>query len=92
MEIRNQGGVVQDSLPSERTDAVVPPGEAGRGRIFSLTKVGEGQMSIMIREGSTERNLAALLPLVNDRTWPFIMFCSDDRECSTLVAEGHMEA
>lgn len=48
-------------------------------------------MSIMIREGSTERNLAALLPLVNDRTWPFIMFCSDDRECSTLVAEGHMD-
>ncbi len=48
-------------------------------------------MSIMIREGSTEHNLAALLPLVNDRTWPFIMFCSDDRECSTLVADGHMD-
>lgn len=48
-------------------------------------------MSIMIREGSTERNLDALLPLVNDRTWPFIMFCSDDRECATLVADGHMD-
>ena len=48
-------------------------------------------MAIMIREGSTEHNLAALLPLVNDRTWPFIMFCSDDRECSTLVMEGHLD-
>lgn len=48
-------------------------------------------MSIMIREGSTERNLDALLPLVTDRTWPFIMFCSDDRECATLVADGHMD-
>ncbi len=48
-------------------------------------------MSIMIREGSTEHNLAALLPLVNDHTWPFIMFCSDDRECSTLVTDGHMD-
>ena len=48
-------------------------------------------MSIMIREGSTEHNLDALLPLVTDRTWPFIMFCSDDRECSTLVADGHMD-
>ncbi|MHB8646241.1 MAG: adenine deaminase [Thermomicrobiales bacterium] len=48
-------------------------------------------MAIMIREGSTEHNLAALLPLVNDRTWPFIMFCSDDRECSTLVSDGHMD-
>jgi adenine deaminase len=48
-------------------------------------------LSIMIREGSTEHNLDALLPLVNDRTWPSIMFCSDDRECSTLVTDGHMD-
>ncbi|MGI8854546.1 MAG: adenine deaminase [Thermomicrobiales bacterium] len=48
-------------------------------------------MFVMIREGSTEHNLDALLPLVTDRTWPSIMFCSDDRECSTLVADGHMD-
>ncbi|MBV8749473.1 MAG: adenine deaminase, partial [Candidatus Eremiobacteraeota bacterium] len=40
---------------------------------------------------STEHNLAALLPLVTDRTWPQIMFCSDDRECSTLLHDGHMD-
>jgi adenine deaminase len=48
-------------------------------------------MYIMIREGSTEHNLDALLPLVTDVTWPRIMFCSDDRECSTLVEHGHMD-
>jgi adenine deaminase len=48
-------------------------------------------MYIMIREGSTEHNLDALLPLVTDATWPRIMFCSDDRECSTLVEHGHMD-
>lgn len=48
-------------------------------------------MFVMIREGSTEHNLDALLPLVTDKTWPRIMFCSDDRECSTLVADGHMD-
>ena len=48
-------------------------------------------MYLMIREGSSERNLDALLPLVTDRTWPRIMFCSDDRECSTLVEQGHMD-
>lgn len=49
-------------------------------------------MYVMIREGSTEHNLDALLPLVTDATWPRIMFCSDDRECSTLVEHGHMDA
>lgn len=48
-------------------------------------------MHVMIREGSTEHNLADLLPLVTDRTWPFVMFCSDDRECSTLHTDGHMD-
>ena len=49
-------------------------------------------MFVMIREGSTEHNLEALLPLVTDRTWPRIMFCSDDRECGTLLHDGHMDA
>lgn len=48
-------------------------------------------MWIMIREGSTEHNLADLLPLVTDRTWPHVMFCSDDRECGTLLHDGHMD-
>ncbi len=47
---------------------------------------------IMIRQGTSERNLDALLPLVNDWTWPRCAFCSDDRDCFTLQHDGHVDA
>lgn len=47
---------------------------------------------IMIRQGTTERNLEALLPLVDDRTYPRCAFCSDDRDCFTLLHDGHVDA
>jgi len=45
---------------------------------------------LMIREGSTEHNLRELLPLVNDQTWARCCFASDDRDCTTLLHDGHM--
>ncbi len=47
---------------------------------------------IMIRQGTSERNLEALLPLVDDWTWPRCAFCSDDRDCFTLRHDGHVDA
>lgn len=47
---------------------------------------------LMIREGSTEHNLRELLPLVNDHTWARCCFASDDRDCTTLLHDGHMNA
>ena len=38
-------------------------------------------MHVMIREGSTEKNLEALLPLVTDKTWQRCFFVVDDRHC-----------
>ncbi|MDI3340833.1 MAG: adenine deaminase, partial [Sphaerobacter sp.] len=49
-------------------------------------------MTIMIREGSTEHNLLELLPLVDDHTYPRCCFASDDRDCATLLRDGHMDA
>ncbi|MBA3275424.1 MAG: adenine deaminase [Chloroflexia bacterium] len=46
---------------------------------------------IMMRQGSSEKNLLDLLPLVNDETWPRITFCSDDRDCHDLTAHGHVD-
>jgi len=46
---------------------------------------------IMIREGSTEHNLLELLPLVTDATYPRCCFCSDDRDCHTLLHHGHID-
>lgn len=49
-------------------------------------------MMLMIREGSTEHNLLELLPLVDDRTYPRCCFASDDRDCATLLHDGHIDA
>ncbi len=49
-------------------------------------------MMIMIREGSTEHNLLELLPLVTDATYPRCCFASDDRDCATLLHDGHMDS
>lgn len=48
-------------------------------------------MMIMIREGSSEKNLRDLLPLVTDITYPRICFCSDDRDCHDLRDVGHVD-
>jgi adenine deaminase len=49
-------------------------------------------LMLMIREGSTEHNLHELLPLVNERTYPRCCFASDDRDCATLLHDGHLNA
>jgi len=49
-------------------------------------------MFLMIREGSSEKNLDALLPLVTDNTYKRCFFVVDDRSCSDLLREGHIDA
>ena len=49
-------------------------------------------MYLMIREGSSEKNLDALLPLVTDNTLRRCFFVVDDRSCSDLLHEGDIDA
>jgi len=49
-------------------------------------------MYLMIREGSSEKNLNALLPLVTDNTYKRCFFVVDDRSCSDLLREGDIDA
>jgi adenine deaminase len=49
-------------------------------------------MYLMIREGSSEKNLDALLPLVNTKTFKRCFFVVDDRSCSDLLREGDIDA
>ncbi len=49
-------------------------------------------MYIMIREGSSEKNLDALLPLVTDKTYKRCMFVVDDRSCVDLLRDGDIDA
>jgi adenine deaminase len=49
-------------------------------------------MYLMIREGTTEKNLAALLPLVTDSTASRCLFVVDDRSCRDLREDGDIDA
>jgi len=54
-------------------------------------KLGRG-MHAMIREGSTEKNLEALLPLVTDKTYPRCFFVVDDRHAEDILHDGDIDA
>ncbi|MBQ9244043.1 MAG: adenine deaminase [Proteobacteria bacterium] len=47
-------------------------------------------MHIMIREGSSEKNLDSLLPLINSHNTTRLMFASDDLDPTDLEARGHI--
>jgi adenine deaminase len=52
----------------------------------------ERGMWLMIREGSSEKNLDTLLPLVTDNTYKRCFFVVDDRSCSDLLRDGDVDA
>ncbi|MBF8266797.1 MAG: adenine deaminase [Dehalococcoidia bacterium] len=56
-----------------------------------LEKLRRG-MRLMIREGSAEKNLEALLPLVNDGNYHRCMLVVDDRNALDLLKEGDVDA
>jgi adenine deaminase len=49
-------------------------------------------MHIMIREGSSEKNLEALLPLVADKTYSRCLFVTDDRHAEDILRDGDIDA
>src|SRR5215468_8785658 len=48
-------------------------------------------MHILLREGSTERNLATLAPLINPHNAANCSFATDDKLAGDLVSEGHID-
>ncbi|MFC1910722.1 adenine deaminase [Chloroflexota bacterium] len=49
-------------------------------------------MYVMIREGSSEKNLDTLLPLITDKTYRRCLFVVDDRTCADLMHDGDIDA
>lgn len=70
---------------------------AGIGSDHECTSLGEALeklrlgMTVMIREGSSARNLADLLPLVMPGNASHCFFVSDDRHPADLLRRGHMD-
>jgi len=48
-------------------------------------------LHILLREGSTERNLATLVPLINSQNAMNCSFATDDKLAGDLVSEGHID-
>ncbi len=42
-------------------------------------------MQVLMRYGSGERDLENLLPIVNDKTQPYLSFCSDDKHAEDIL-------
>jgi adenine deaminase len=56
----------------------------------ALEKIRKG-MTVLIREGSVCKDLAALAPLLTVETSPFLAFCTDDRNPLEIAHEGHID-
>jgi adenine deaminase len=71
---------------------------AGIGSDHEASTLEEGRerlragMWLLIREASAARNLATLLPLVQEYGTGRIAFCTDDREPEHLAEDGHVNA
>jgi adenine deaminase len=48
-------------------------------------------LHVLLREGSTERNLATLAPLINSHNAANCSFATDDKLAGDLVNEGHVD-
>ena len=56
----------------------------------ALEKLRAG-MQVHMRQGSTAKNLDALLPIVNERTARFCSLSTDDKQPDDLQREGHLD-
>ena len=56
----------------------------------ALEKIRKG-MTVLIREGSVSKDLAALSHLLTVETSPFLALCTDDRDPLDIAEEGHLD-
>lgn len=56
----------------------------------ALEKLRAG-LHVLIREGSTAKNLDGLLPMVTERTARFCSFATDDKQPDDLSRDGHID-
>jgi adenine deaminase len=56
----------------------------------ALEKIRKG-MTVLIREGSVSKDLAALSHLLTVETSPFFALCTDDRNPLDIAEEGHLD-
>lgn len=94
----SRGRVVDGHAPGLSGHALNAYLAAGPRSDHETTRRAEGQeklrrgMLLMIREGTSEKNLDELLPLVTEDTYPRCIFVVDDRSPVDLRDDGEMDA
>lgn len=97
-KIAGTAGVIDGHAPGIRGRELNGYLAAGVESDHESTELEEGREKLrrgahlMIREGSAERNLETLLPLVTDRTYPRCMFVIDDRDPLDIWREGDLDS
>ena len=56
----------------------------------ALEKISRG-MQVFIREGTTAKDLDALIKAVNEKNQFFFSFCTDDKDALDILEEGHID-
>lgn len=56
----------------------------------ALEKLRKG-MRVLIREGSVSKDMAALGPILNEITAPYLCLCTDDRNPLDIAEHGHLD-
>ncbi|RLC70209.1 MAG: adenine deaminase, partial [Chloroflexi bacterium] len=93
-----RGRVIDGHAPGLRGKELNAYLTCGIGSDHESTSIEEAReklrrgMYVMIREGSSEKNLEALLPLVTDNTYKRCLFVVDDRSCADLLRDGDIDA
>ncbi len=94
----SQGKIIDGHAPGVRgkdLDAYIAAGIGSDHESVALEEAREKLekgMFVMIREGSSEKNLEALLPLVTDKTYNRCLFVVDDRSAYDLLHDGDIDA
>ena len=97
-DMRPSGRIIDGHAPHLSGHTLNAYLSAGPRSDHETTSLEEGReklrrgMHLMIREGTTEKNLAELLPLVSDDTYPRCLLIVDDRSPVDLRDDGEIDA
>lgn len=92
-----KGRVLDGHAPAVTGKAFNAYAASGIGSDHECTTVEEAReklragMTILIREGTTTRNLRPLLPLITPENHHRLCFCTDDRQPASLLDEGSID-
>jgi len=94
---RNRGLLIDGHAPGlsgKDLQAYVATGVSSDHECTTLAEAKEklqAGMAIFIREGTTARNLEALLPIINSPAACHCLLVTDDRHADSLLEQGHLD-